>query len=384
MLLECTLYFPLPTKSGFHMSRLRAAAANVGLVAGSLMLTLVATEGVLRLYAAWQGADGAPPRIAIPAPAAADADIVVPADIVAAARSRHALISMPESWARTAAHVDGALRADRWHGALQVYNADGMRWSRPFPDKKEDVYRVMVVGDSLTYGDGLAEEWRFSNLLEQWLSRQFKIEVLNLGVDGFQSEDVLRATKKNLPLLNPELVIYAVCLNDFLPAGRGEYAYDFPFPLPATWKNFLMAHTRTGAFLSQHYDGALRRLHMRRDFFDDILSDFEGYGQRFARDVAALNAAVRSAGLPPLIAMVVDQYPLYGGRGYRIARIAEAALAQAGAQVIETESYYRRYHRQSMYISRWEGHPNEVANYIWASMIARELEPRPDLQPFKR
>jgi hypothetical protein len=37
-----------------------------------------------------------------------------------------------------------------------------------------------------------------------------------------------------------------------------------------------------------------------------------------------------------------------------------------------------------MHISRWEGHPNEVANIIWANMIAKVLRDRPDLQPFKR
>ncbi len=106
---------------------------------------------------------------------------------------------------------------------LEVYNSDGMRWDRPFPEKHEDVYRIMVVGDSLTYGQGLAEEWRFSNLAEQWLRQQFRIEFLNLGMQGSQSEDVLRVTKKHLPILRPNLVIYSVCLNDFLPSGSGGF-----------------------------------------------------------------------------------------------------------------------------------------------------------------
>jgi hypothetical protein len=85
-----------------------------------------------------------------------------------------------------------------------------------------------------------------------------------------------------------------------------------------------------------------------------------------------------------MLAMVVDQYPEYGGRGYRISRVAEAALARAGAVVIPTEDYYRRYDGQSLFVSRWEGHPNEVANYIWANMIAERLRDRQDLLRFRR
>jgi hypothetical protein len=171
-----------------------------------------------------------------------------------------------------------------------------------------------------------------------------------------------------------------------LPSQREQYQYGdaYAFPLPETWKIFLIAHTRIGALFSEEYDGALRRLHLRGDFFDDILADFEGYQQHFAKDVTEMNKTIEDAKLPPLLAMVVDQFPVYGDRGYKIAKVAEMALARAGAEVITTEDYYRRYSHQSMHISRWEGHPNEVANYIWASMLANEMQSRSDLQAFKK
>jgi lysophospholipase L1-like esterase len=282
---------------------------------------------------------------------------------------------MPETWKRTATEVNGSVRLNYWHGVLHIYNQDGMRWATPFPPKTDHVYRVMVVGDSLTYGDGLPEEWRFSNLLDRWMKQQFRIEFLNLGVDGAQSEDILNFIKKYLPVLKPDLVIYGVCVNDFLPSGRGEsdVPLAYPFPLPDRAKDLLIRETLTGDFLSKNYDGALRRLHLREDFIDEILKGFDGNQHRFARDVAEMTRIVHAAGLPPLIGMVLVQYPKYGDGAYKMAKIAESALAQAGAVVIPTEDYFRRYNGQRMNISRWEGHPNEVANYIWASMIAKEL-----------
>jgi hypothetical protein len=358
------------------------------LVAASLMLFFLTVEVSLRVYAAVHKVLLLPPAAGVPAPSSEFGDaIVIPPEIVAAAKSRQHLISMPEAWKQKPTDASGAAHANYWHGVLEVYNQDGMRWATPFPPKHDDVYRVMVVGDSFTYGAGLAEEWRFTHLLSQWMDRDFRIEFLNLGVKGLQSEDILRVINKYLPILKPNLVVYAVCLNDFLPSGRPESYYNvtaYPFPLPASWKGFFHRHTRTGAFLTENYDGALRRLHLRMDEFDAILSDFEGYQQRFARDVSDMNRSVRMAGLPPLVAMVVDQFPIYGERGYQIAKTAETFLDKAQTVVIGTENFYRRYHRQAMNISRWEWHPNEVANYIWGSMIAMHLKKRDDLARFTR
>ena len=370
------------------MVNLKSVLTN-GLMAGistvvGMVLVFVLLEGFLLVWA--RAHPVAPAETPAVPPPHLKTDIAVPPELVALAKDRQDVLTMPESWKRAPTTVAGAMRAVYWQGVLEVYNEDFMRWSSPLPSRRNDHYRVMVVGDSVTYGEGLAVEWRFSNLLEQWLGEHYRIEFINLGRKGFESEDILKVVKKYLPTVQPNLVIYAVCLNDFLPSRRGQYEnYDaYALPVPKGLADYVMQHTRAGAFLSEAYDGALRRLRLRSDFYSDILADFRGYQQRFGRDVMEMNRTVEAAGLPPMVALVVDQYPRYGGPGHRIARIAEQALSKAGATVIETEDYYRRYNNQSMNVSRWEGHPNEVANYIWARMIMRELQVRPDLQAFRR
>jgi len=362
---------------------LKSICVNFLLIVISITLTLAGFE--LFLYA-WEKIHTAQAQAApVPSPSAGT-EIQIPPEVIAAAKSRLEVLTMPEAWKRQPAEAPAASYAFYWQGVLHVNNEESFRWARPYPTKRDDTYRVMVVGDSLTYGDGLPEQWRFSNLLEQSMNRDFRIEFLNLGRSGSQSEDVLGIIKKYLPILRPNLVIYAVCLNDFLPSGVGQYEtlMAYPFPLSDDIKLFFIRNTRSGAFMSQAYDAALRSLHLRTDFFDDILKDFDGYQQRFARDVADMNKTIRSAGLPPLTGVVVDQAPSYGSRGYKIAMIAEAALRQAGADVIPMEDFYRRYSDKRMIISIFEDHPNEIANIIWANMIAKELLKRADLQAFKR
>ena len=362
-------------------SRLKIAFANCLLVVASVTASFGSLEVFLRIKAAAHRAE--PPAASMTLQPRGGHVADVPEEIIAAAMSRYRHITMPEEWKRTPAQVHGA-EAFHWHGALHVVNADGMRRSTPFPAKQPGVYRVIVVGDSLTYGVGIPEEATFTSALNRHMGRDFAVEFLNLGVSGYQSEDVLKVIRKFVPVLQPDLVIYAVCLNDFLPAGKGQYSFAYEFPLPGAVKKFFLDHTLSGTFLSEAYDGALRRLHLRRDFFDDILQDFEGYQKRFGHDVDEMNRVVQAASLPPMLAMVLDQNPIHADRGYRISRIAESALSKAGMDVIPTEDYYRQFHHTDFKISHWEGHPNEVANYIWASMILKKLQSRTDLLRFRR
>ena len=389
-------------------ARSRNAIGNVLLVVASLVFAFGCMEIYLRVDALFPVASISPlpaPKIA-PVPLASGG--VVPPEVVAAADARYRFTTMPQEWQHREVNIPGVKYAYYWQGALHVIDPGtevrvgichdirdisqappqckvGFRRSEPFASKEPNVFRIMVVGDSLTYGYGIPQESTFTALLNKWLSQDYRIEVLNLGVSGYQSEDVLHIIQKWLPQVQPNLVIYAVCLNDFLPSAVGEYnGNQYAFPLPGRVKRFFIAHTLTGAFLNDKYDAALRALHLRRDFFDDVLADFAGYRKRFARDVAEMNGTVRAAGLPPMMALVVDQYPSYGGRGYKIAKVAEDALMKAGAEVISTEDYYHRYNGQGLYVSAWEGHPNEVANYIWAKMIYEQLIQRQDLTAFKR
>lgn len=387
---EMTREIPERSSRGVRVGDLTLAAVSIG-------LTLTVTEAVL----AWHERAGMSPDERghdVPRQAHETANshlrtllnsfsVSVPSEVLAQVAWRQSLLTMPQEWERRSAMVEGAVRASQWHGILHVYDANGIRRTSDFDAKRSNTFRVMVVGDSLTYGDGIEERFTYPAVLQRLMEKEYAIEFLNLGSDGMQSEDIKKRIYEFVPRLRPDLVIYGVCHNDFLPSGVGQYAMtnNFSIPLPEWLKQDLMTRSRILRLTSDGYSAFLLRVGLRADFYEDILKDFGNYQGRFAQDVAAMNAYVLSQGLPPMVAIVLDQkYRAVDPRPYEITKIAERHLARAGMDVIDTEPYYRSFSEQNLTVSRWEGHPNEVANAIWARMIEMRVRNRSDLQPFAR
>ncbi len=298
--------------------------------------------------------------------------------------TKHKLV-MPQRWKKRNVNIPGAFEAYYWHDILHVQDKHGMRRIAPFSPKLDGRFRIVIVGDSLTYGYGVAEAETYPMQIEANLKSSFNIEVLNLGVNGMQSEDILRVIRKYTPSLQPDLIIYGVCLNDFLPPHVPDYQNNmaYPFPLPGAIKETFSERTCLGRLINDGYNSILMKLCLRNDFYADILKDFNNYQTRFAKDVRDMNAFVTGRGLPPMVAMVLNQYPKLLSKGYQIAMAAERHLSNAGIEVIATDEFYRKYDEQSMAVSQWEGHPNAKAHKIFADFFVAYLQNRKDLEKYR-
>lgn len=96
-------------------------------------------------------------------------------------------------------------------------NSLGYRGSLPEPNKLRK--RIIFIGDSVTYGQdvSLGENFvaRFSEQLKN------KVEVINLAVPGYNFRQLAEVAKEKALKLEPDLLVFGVCMNDFLP-NSGE------------------------------------------------------------------------------------------------------------------------------------------------------------------
>ena len=113
-------------------------------------------------------------------------------------------------------------------GHLVKNNQYGFRERNFDSPKPAGMYRIMVLGDSLTWGAGLAPEERYTAIAENLLNKTFndrKFEVLNFGISGgptITERDILRRYKD---IVNPDLIVVGFCLNDPQPRGQ-DYSIE--------------------------------------------------------------------------------------------------------------------------------------------------------------
>lgn len=81
----------------------------------------------------------------------------------------------------------------------------------------KEAYRIVCLGDSYTYGTGAGFEHSYPAQLEDMLNKRqkgIKFQVFNLGVPGYNSEQVKQRLKKSIIKLKPDSVIVITGDND--------------------------------------------------------------------------------------------------------------------------------------------------------------------------
>ena len=99
-----------------------------------------------------------------------------------------------------------------WGADIKI-NSQGFRGPEPSSDPATE--RVIVLGDSITFGNSLALEDTFPFQLQKRLvSQQRKVEVLNFGVGGYDTLQEVSLLEIRGLKYHPNLVVVAYCLND--------------------------------------------------------------------------------------------------------------------------------------------------------------------------
>jgi lysophospholipase L1-like esterase len=108
---------------------------------------------------------------------------------------------------------------DGWFAGVPVrINALGFRDSRDYSlAKKPGTFRILVLGDSVTFGHGALSDTTYPYLFEQRLKQwrpDIDWEVWNLGVPGYNTTQELKYLERVGPSYQPDLVIVGFYEND--------------------------------------------------------------------------------------------------------------------------------------------------------------------------
>jgi lysophospholipase L1-like esterase len=122
---------------------------------------------------------------------------------------RESLLELSEN-PDIAYRLRGGASGNLWECDVQA-NSLGFR-DREFGRKAEGARRVLVLGDSMTFGHRVAADDVYARQLEVRLGAG--VEVFNLSLGGYDTLNEAALLKLHGPELAPDLVILGYCIND--------------------------------------------------------------------------------------------------------------------------------------------------------------------------
>jgi lysophospholipase L1-like esterase len=213
----------------------------------------------------------------------------------------HQTISFDDSSFRSSAwSFKPNSRDESYVGVPIRINNLGMRGADTTVAKPPGVFRILGVGDSITFGYGVRYEDTFLQVLERRLNAgsagRVRYEVLNAGNPRTGLDYYTHVIEGSAPALQPDLILVCMALNDIDPALGPEPREPVLHMGPLrTAGQFLLAHSYLFNALYVPMKSLLYKLNILK------LKDSEGFGflaidppsesQRLARRMMALYLA---------------------------------------------------------------------------------------------
>jgi lysophospholipase L1-like esterase len=255
-------------------------------------------------------------------------------------------------------------------------NAEGYRGPEFRVEKPADVYRIVILGDSFTFGEGTPDALVYPARLEAALEGRRaggrRIEVLNLGMPGDDARDALLLYRGYARRLAPDLVVFQWNTNDF-PSVRVKRDH---VQLIGTRYREVFANAealRWSRLLSFAY-ARLRTWQLSRELVAATRGELETSRNPFAAIGRLRHHAVESGArfavlaFPELIRF--DAYPYAA-----LLELLAEYCARQGIPLIDLLPALSAHRDRELWVHETDHHPNPLAHAIAARELAQGLEP---------
>lgn len=266
-----------------------------------------------------------------------------------------------------------------------VINSLGLRDVEVSQKKPPGTLRVLCLGDSYTFGTGVAAEETYPKQLEALMRRRWphrRVEVLNFGIPGFNTAQEAVALRERALLFEPDVIVLA-----FTVANDAEVV-PAPIPVryaPLNWMKDLFRPLHLYQFVGRHYyrlayrataavpgtgqgDAVARRIALYRWEYSDANP---GWHETRAglREIAALaeRQGIRLLVMLWPILEFFDNYP------YRFAHEAVTAAVAGRAEVLDLLPALSGLGDKEAWVNPTDPHPKPAVHGIAARALLDRL-----------
>jgi lysophospholipase L1-like esterase len=255
-------------------------------------------------------------------------------------------------------------------------NAHGYRGASYAREKPAEAYRIVLLGDSFTFGEGTPEGLIYPTLLGEALRARRadgrRIEVINLGIPGDGVEGAIATYRDSARRLGPDWVVFQWNTNDF---PSPEVRADHLLLIGARYRElFARAEALRRSHLLSFAYMRLQTWLLSRELIATTRQDAERGRYRF-KEIGRLRRMARADGagftvlaFPELIRL--DAYPYE-----TILELLHDYCRSEGIELIDLLPALAAHRDSELWVHETDHHPNRIAHAIAARELLERLEP---------
>jgi lysophospholipase L1-like esterase len=255
-------------------------------------------------------------------------------------------------------------------------NSLGYRDHEHVKAKPNGVARILVLGDSMTFGHGVADNELWSRRLQELAGP--KVEVISIAENGWSTEDELYAFRHQGAGFDPDMVVIGVVDNDLQPPQ-----WD-PSGQQAEWVIF---SALTDKLILFHWlDYAINRLgdamgwrYSYSQWLVDTYDPAKSYFPRWQRTVAEFGEALRQKGLPGYAFVLISPIAPSNEGVKKRYEVLQREFEKNGFRSVNLQGAFVREFGPDGGKDLWalpnDPHPGSKAQRLFAKEIWHVLEP---------
>ena len=245
-------------------------------------------------------------------------------------------------------------------------NSQGLRdYEYPLA-KAPGTYRIMMLGDSTTFGWGLPLEDTAPKVLERQLNeaeaaQERKFEVINAGVGNYDTVQEVTYYETRGRAFHPDMVILVYFIND-------------PEPVPTEKKGFLIDRSYLIAFATNRFDGILRKTGSRptwKQYYASLYNENQPGFQACKAALHSLASTTRSEGAQLLVALLPELHEINENYPFTAEhQKIKDVLGPDGVPVLDLIDGLRGHGPEStLWVTPLDDHPSAKANKLIALQL---------------
>lgn len=263
-------------------------------------------------------------------------------------------------------HEHRPLTSGFYMGAPVNINSAGYRDREYQLPKPAGGVRIMMLGDSLTFGWGVKVEDTFADQLEKMLNKgagEGKFEVINTGVGNYNTYMEVAAFMRNGSKYNPDIIVLNYFINDAEPT-------------PKRAENSFTEYSHAAVMLWGAFDTISRMYFGKADwksYYSGLYDDTQPGWIQTKEAIAQLADYCRQKGIKLMIVNLPELHELSSYPFENVnSKLAEVA-GQLGVPFYDLLPAFTSEVPQSLWVSPTDAHPNAKADAIIAAKTAEAL-----------